>query len=256
MTVSHTVTASGSDRVLIAFVATEDGSDADLLTGVTYNGVAMTEVEKHDFFSSGRKEHFIYYLADPDTGTHDIVASFDGTNDRGLISGASFLNASQTTPTNTAEGRGTGGVLDISITTASDNSWVVGGGQGDTSSDPATCDDTTLDTGSTSGQGAASCYEITTTAGLHTLGFNLDGNMVGVIIELEEADAGGEEPERRIWMIRGEGSMAGRLASLRKNGHIPYAKIRFPAHFFGFGQFLNVALIDPNKGIQGDANDK
>lgn len=68
VTVSHT--CSGSDRLLLVGVADQGG---DTVTGVTYNGVAMTQIAKK---IRGAIEYgYVYALLAPATGTHNVVVS-------------------------------------------------------------------------------------------------------------------------------------------------------------------------------------
>jgi hypothetical protein len=68
LTVSHTVT--GSAPLLIACVGTNGTNDT--VTGVTYNGVAMTQLGTVE---NTYNRLYIYGLLAPATGTHDIVVS-------------------------------------------------------------------------------------------------------------------------------------------------------------------------------------
>lgn len=73
VTWSHT--CSGSDRLLLVGIKTY--GSADPVTGVTYNGVAMTQLKKVD---GGTNDvfNYVYGLLSPDTGAHDISISYTG----------------------------------------------------------------------------------------------------------------------------------------------------------------------------------
>lgn len=66
LTVSHTV--SGSDTYLLAFCIIR--STADKVSGITYNSTAMTRLH---YSGSGVNGLYIYGLAAPASGTHNIV---------------------------------------------------------------------------------------------------------------------------------------------------------------------------------------
>jgi hypothetical protein len=80
----------GTNRLLVVSVsATWTG-----VTGVTYNGVALTAAETRQYSGFGS---FVYYIVAPDTGTHDVVVSMAGSVD--IIATASgFTGINQSTP--------------------------------------------------------------------------------------------------------------------------------------------------------------
>lgn len=115
---SHTCT--GSNLILFAgFFA----DTSDVVTGVTYNSVAMAFVNKIQVPSE--RWLYLYELVNPATGAHNIVASASGSIVwRGF--GLSYTGAAQTgqpdaSNTNTT----TGTSLTTSVTTVADNCWTV-----------------------------------------------------------------------------------------------------------------------------------
>lgn len=101
ITLSHTCT--GSDRLLMVGISTEYGGVTP--SGVTYNGVAMTQVGSAvintDSFANAQLH--VYRLIAPASGANNIVASFSGPpGDRGVV-GVSFTGVDQTTPLGTAQ---------------------------------------------------------------------------------------------------------------------------------------------------------
>jgi hypothetical protein len=102
-TISHTV-ASGSDRYLLVAVGWE--GDSDDITGVTYNGVAMQRLA---VFAGETMWMYLYGLANPDTGTHDVVISADATD---AIIGyvASYQGVHQTVPVDKIETKFNSGI--------------------------------------------------------------------------------------------------------------------------------------------------
>jgi hypothetical protein len=94
-TVSHTCT--GSDMVL--FVNVGCVGDSASVTGVTYNGDAMTAVFDVDAANSYNASGWV--LANPDTGTHDIVVTYVGDRTYKCICAVSFTGANTTTPIGT-----------------------------------------------------------------------------------------------------------------------------------------------------------
>lgn len=90
LTWSHTCT--GSNRALI--VAINDCSNPGAITGVTYNGVAMTLVESLQATFSLVQ---LYALSNPDPGAHDIVATMGSAGDSHVGGAVSFTGAYQIT---------------------------------------------------------------------------------------------------------------------------------------------------------------
>ena len=93
---SHT--CSGSDRFLIVGIAHYDSGDS--VSGVTYDGVAMTAVPLGATSNGTSYLCFItlYYLIAPNTGTHDIVVSVTGGVFDFGAGATSYTDVHQTTP--------------------------------------------------------------------------------------------------------------------------------------------------------------
>jgi len=118
---SHTC-AAGSSLYVVGYL----NQNADRIASVKYNGVAMTRVGIK-LFTTGRAA-FIYYLANPSTGTNNIVItatlpyfvffggsmSLFGTD--GIIPSQTGFVDSTGVPPNTN--------IPTSITTSVDNSWL------------------------------------------------------------------------------------------------------------------------------------
>lgn len=115
---------SGSDRYLLVSLLDVAG---DTVTGVTYNGVAMTQLGK--VAAATTRYTYMYGLANPTTGTNDIVATrSSGTSVFGF--GAINLSgASQTTsPVDaSATNNVTSATPSIDLTTVADNAAVIVG---------------------------------------------------------------------------------------------------------------------------------
>ncbi len=119
LTWAHTCT--GSDRVLL--VGFEGGSGfaaANLITSVTYNGVAMTPVV--DMTHASFVHHiYLYILVNPDAGTHNVVLTASGNFE--LIAGAvSYTGCQQTGQPNAFTNSNTG---TSTLTTTVANCWTV-----------------------------------------------------------------------------------------------------------------------------------
>lgn len=133
-TVSHTV--SGTDKFLLVSVRSQVAGGGDVVTGVTYNGTSMTRINTIRS-ETNNERGYLYYLINPDTGTHDIVVTASSGN---LIAGgASYTGVDQTSPidANNTSTQGTGTSVSLSVTTTTDNCWLVGYGDGVTGSGSA-----------------------------------------------------------------------------------------------------------------------
>lgn len=108
---SHT--CSGSDRFLI--VGTQAGAS---ITGVTYNGVAMTLIDTQGLTK-------MWYLIAPATGSNSIVAT--AASSTYIMTGSvSYTGVNQSSPIDaTVKGTDSGVAVDETLTTIADNCWTV-----------------------------------------------------------------------------------------------------------------------------------
>jgi prepilin-type N-terminal cleavage/methylation domain-containing protein len=98
MTVAHT-TGSGSDRLMLVAISYNNNDD-ETVTGVTYNGTALTQVGERN--NGNDAQVYIYILVAPDTGTHNVVINFSSALDEGAIAGVmTFTGVDQSTPLGT-----------------------------------------------------------------------------------------------------------------------------------------------------------
>jgi len=65
---------NGTDRLLVTGVVTTPTTD--IVTGVTYNGAALTRSATTDY--GGVAREYLYYLINPSSGTNNIVVSISG----------------------------------------------------------------------------------------------------------------------------------------------------------------------------------
>jgi hypothetical protein len=120
-TFSHT--CSGSDRLLLVGVLTNDTTDK--ITGVTYNGVAMTRGGAQAADTTGFMG-FWYYLIAPATGANNVVIS---RSDSGLVGGMSdsYTGVSQTGfPDSSNKGTDPSGNFSATTTVVASDCWLWG----------------------------------------------------------------------------------------------------------------------------------
>lgn len=120
---SHTCT--GSDLALIVGATIwQDGAGNGSVTGITYNGVAMTLVREDN---NGAMYSSLWKLAAPATGANTVSVTMDGASIQAVGIAASFTGVDQTTPVEADAGDNTDGLktADVSVTTVTDNAWPV-----------------------------------------------------------------------------------------------------------------------------------
>ena len=119
-TFSHT--CSGSDRVLLVGFFKFGGGDS--VTGVTYNGVSMTQLGKGVADASGYV--YLYGLVNPATGANNVVAS-SSASVQWYGEAVSYTGVDQTTPFPDTEAynSSTGTSFTESITTSVADSWII-----------------------------------------------------------------------------------------------------------------------------------
>lgn len=127
VTFSHTCT--GSNRILFIGVDTNNNSVAgDQVTGVTYNGVAMTLVDKILVDSFG--EEYLFVLFNPASGANTISIAFNNSSDTNVSAVAtSYTGANQTGPVDASATGSANPASEITttLTTIADNCWTVKG---------------------------------------------------------------------------------------------------------------------------------
>lgn len=132
-TLSYTCT--GIARILLVFVRNEGG--ADDVTGVTYNGNAMTEIGARVTYTPGSKYISGWYILEssmPASGSAaNIVVSRSTSNDTWCIM-ASYTGVKQQSQPNvqtTAQFASGSGIGSTSVTTTDDNCWTILVGSGE-----------------------------------------------------------------------------------------------------------------------------
>lgn len=117
-----------SNPYLLVFFTTEQGTD--IVTGVTFNGVAMTRLLGYDTGNAiGGSPHWSYIYGIAAGGTHDIVLSSSASSNWD-VGAVSYSGVNQSTPLDgTASGDPWGGLAGTSnsksFTTSVNNSWVI-----------------------------------------------------------------------------------------------------------------------------------
>lgn len=123
-TFAHTVSAS-DNRVLFVSCIGNAVASPDNITGATYNGVAMTLLDKSN--ASGDRWQYTFFLIAPATGTHNVVITSSGAPDNIYAPDAiSYIGVKQSSPEVSQKTSGTSTSKTETITTLTDGAWVVG----------------------------------------------------------------------------------------------------------------------------------
>lgn len=117
---SHTIT--GFSPVLLVGVISDSTSNA--VTGITYNGVALTKIDSQA--QGGNVKVEFWYLKAPATGTNTVQVTMTSTGDTGAFS-LSYTGVDQAAPIDASAGTtGVSGTNpSLNLTTISTNSLVV-----------------------------------------------------------------------------------------------------------------------------------
>jgi hypothetical protein len=122
LTFSHTT--AGSNRILfVACASQSNGSDS--VTGVTYNSVSMTLVNKIQVPSS--RFIYLFVLVNPSSGSNSVQISLNTGSGTTLSAASSYTGAKQTgqpdnSTTNTVTSSSS---ITTSLTTVASNCWTV-----------------------------------------------------------------------------------------------------------------------------------
>lgn len=124
-TVAHTCTGANLVLAVCSSVESNVGPTNNPITGITYNSVALTKIRSDQRVDSNRSE--IWYLINPSTGANNIIVTYTGLTEGGVIGGISLTGVDQNSPLDANAGGTThnGTLITGTITTIAANAWVV-----------------------------------------------------------------------------------------------------------------------------------
>lgn len=127
-TYAHTNGASANYMTVTILRNDDTTTAADDVTGVTYNGVSMTQLGKYNTSTQEPGVLYIYGLANPATGSNNVVISLTGsTGSRAYSVTNSYTGVAATgQPDASNTGTTVGTSLTVSVTTVDDNAWLIG----------------------------------------------------------------------------------------------------------------------------------
>lgn len=117
-TTSHT-TGSLTNGILVAHIGTRVATTSSngVVSGVTYNGTALTKLRSDLFNVDPYVREELWYLVAPASGAHDVVVTMAGVTDRIDLLISTWQGVDQTTPFETNSGTGTITTNATSVTT-------------------------------------------------------------------------------------------------------------------------------------------
>lgn len=128
LTLAHTCT--GANRILWVSVGVQSNDSTDYVTGVTYNGVAMTRAVAIFSGTSNLCGQYLYVLFAPATGNNSIVVSLSQSKTI-YATGMSYTGAAQTnTPDATASAFttiGSSSTVSTTFSVSATGCWIVSG---------------------------------------------------------------------------------------------------------------------------------
>jgi hypothetical protein len=112
-------------NLLLVGVRKRSSNGNNNVTGVTYNGVAMTLVDRQ-FFQSGTNDMQLFYLLNPATGTHNVVLTYVNVADDHGFAAVSYSVVKQSAfPDATHKTTGNSTTVSDTITFVNTPAWVV-----------------------------------------------------------------------------------------------------------------------------------
>jgi hypothetical protein len=121
---SHTIPTTATNNIVwVAVSLWQDVAGTGSMSGITYNGVAMTA---GPVITSGAMRSELWYIIAPPTGTSTISATVSGATDERKFSAVSFAGVAQSSPVDTSNTQLTSGTsASISLTTTTANDMVI-----------------------------------------------------------------------------------------------------------------------------------
>ncbi|MGE0267962.1 MAG: fibronectin type III domain-containing protein [Candidatus Omnitrophota bacterium] len=125
--INHTVTATGSNRVLVVAVELRDTSTVPQTTTLTYGGQALTLAGRasNNTNTNHQLTSELWYLLNPPTGTNALAASFNTNVDEIGIQATSLQGVKQEAPEMFPPNSNKNNSPNLSVTTVTNKAWVI-----------------------------------------------------------------------------------------------------------------------------------
>lgn len=179
---TQSITVNASTDVIIVVISPNYGASG-YTSGVTYNSVAMTMIDElQPAFDAG--DVSIWKLTSPDTGTHDVVASFVSST-RATHMGVYVLTGVNSSDVNgtASKNANTGTTVSTSVTTGVDGSIVIDGASSGTGSGTWTATGDQAIMGQSNAQ--VSGYKIKSPAGSVSVAYSFTSSLTLGVMAIE-----------------------------------------------------------------------
>lgn len=178
LTFSFTV-SSGSNRLLVVFVANRYALGGNEVTGITYNGDSLTYAAA-GFDEVGTADNYtkLYYMVAPDTGTANVVVTMSGGVNHIYAVAAEFTGVDQSDPLNIAGNvdDGSDSPATMSVTPDANNCLVVGGFLSEANTLGSASNGTALQSEDFGAYVAGAMYQIQTSAAAANMQYSYSDN--------------------------------------------------------------------------------
>lgn len=130
LTFSHTVGASLNNSILVVMAAYYTNPNGSNITGITYNSVALTKIQRNNNGVNAATTE-AWYLLNPTAGAHNVVVTISatiGTGDYMIAFARSYSGVDQTNPIDSQSATsqvvtGSHSSHSVSTTTVAKNAW-------------------------------------------------------------------------------------------------------------------------------------
>jgi hypothetical protein len=209
---NHTV-GSSADRILLVYLTSNLN---DQVTGVTYNGVSMTQLVKKGRNQDNAVWSYIYYLVNPASGTHSVAVSLASSDTFFMGAAASYTGVTQSAPEAYAATSSQSTSGSVSVTTISDNDWLVGMFYSGTGLNMSAGSNTTFRGGALNSAISVDTNGAMTPAGTYSLNMSNTSIWTGVAAAISPSSAGsitGSGTSNRIAKFTGSLTIGNSLLS-------------------------------------------
>lgn len=180
---SMNYTCTGSNLVLVNAVYDTDHNNSDVVTANTYNSVSLTKKQQAARGGDSGQTMTSWYLANPSTGSNSMAITLSSAITAGVLIGLSYTGA--TIPDASAAVSQTSGTpFTFSVTTVTDNSWIMAWIAGTTGATMSAGTGTTFRAGATNTCQSMDSNGAKTPTGSYSLQVTGDNNYFGIIMTI------------------------------------------------------------------------
>lgn len=197
LTASHTVTGS-NPAIMVWIFANNSG---DVVTGVTYNGVAMTQVAKKARSDYALQICYLYYLPNCATGSNNVVISSTLPITNSTVYAVSYAGVANAGVENSGSAATGSATASASATTIDSGAWLIGGAWTALGDSSLTASTNTTQRAENTYVNVGDSNAVSLTPGSNALTWTLNNTQwVCIIASIAPAATGTQQPNRRMRM--------------------------------------------------------